>query len=83
MTTHNKGHSVLLSTTIAPETSRRLEAVRGDLPHSVIVERALVMYLTEVTEYKINLLPNIEEEKKKFAVAAEEAIILLLFLNSR
>jgi hypothetical protein len=48
---------------------------RGGLPHSVIVERALVMYLTEVTECKISLLPNIEEEKKKFAAAVEEAAI--------
>jgi hypothetical protein len=43
-----KGHKILLGATVEPQLIKELDALRGEVPRSRLVERALNWYLKEL-----------------------------------
>jgi metal-responsive CopG/Arc/MetJ family transcriptional regulator len=47
-----KGHKILLGATVDPQLIKELDALRGEVPRSRIVERVLNQYLQSVMNEK-------------------------------
>jgi hypothetical protein len=45
----SKGLKFTLGSTIDPDVIRQIDAVRGEVPRSRVVERALKQYLVQIT----------------------------------
>jgi hypothetical protein len=53
--------TVFVTTTITARTVGWLDSVRGEIPRSRIIERAIKHYLTDIENGKEDLLPRIEK----------------------
>lgn len=53
--------TVFVTTTITARTVSWLDSIRGPIPRSRLVERALIHLLTDVENGRIDLLPRIEK----------------------
>jgi hypothetical protein len=50
-----------VGTYVQPTLVKDIDAIRGDIPRSKIIERAIIRYLNAVKSGKVRLLPELDK----------------------